>query len=291
VKIADILCRAGLHLAASTVERIAKEPPVPPPSADVQIANMPTGDDAAQSTAKRVVTADRPNHVWNVDLTTIPILSGFWTPWLPNAFPQRWPFCWWVAVVVDHFSRRAMGFYISRRRPTSQAVQAFLDRTIRDAGAAPKYLISDQGVQFDCASYRQWCQSRSIAPRYGAVGQHGSIAVVERFIRTLKEAIRQIVVSPRCRSFWEHVLHGIEWYNAFRPHMTLEGRTPDEVYHATPPANEKPRIEPRPYWPADGPCAKPNVPMDGKPGTRFQLQLAYHAKQRHLPVVALRRAA
>jgi len=23
--------------------------------------------------------------------------------------PQRWPFCWWVGVIVDHFSRRIMG--------------------------------------------------------------------------------------------------------------------------------------------------------------------------------------
>jgi putative transposase len=290
VKIADILGRAGLHLAASTVGRIVKEKPVPPPTSDEQVAKMPTGD-AANSTAKCVVTANRPNHVWHVDLTTIPILSGFWTPWSPNALPQSWPFCWWVAVVVDHFSRRAMGFYISRRRPTTQAVQAFLDRTMQNASAAPKYLISDQGVQFACFSYQEWCQSRGIAPRYGAVGQHGSIAVVERFIRTLKETIRQFVVSPRRRSFLEHVLNSLQWYNAFRPHMTLTGKTPNEVYHALPPANEEPRIEPRPHWPVGAPCAKPRVPIDGEPGGLFQLHVAYHAQQRHLPVVALRRAA
>lgn len=291
VKIADILCRAGLHLAASTVGRIVKEEPLPPPSGEVPIAKMPTGDETAQSTAKRVATADRPNHVWHVDLTTVPMLSGFWTPWSPNAVPQSWPFCWWVAVIVDHFSRRAMGFYISRRRPTTQAVQAFLDRTIRDAGATPKYVISDQGVQFACSRYQRWCQSRGIAPRYGAVGQHGSIAVVERFIRTLKETIRQFMVSPRRRSFLEQVLHSLQWYNAFRPHMTLAGKTPNEVYHASPPANEEPRIEPRPHWPSGAPCAKPRVPIDGEPGTLFQLHVAYHAQQQYLPVVALRRAA
>ena len=100
VKIADILGRAGLHLAASTVGRIVKEKPVPPPTSEVQIANTPTGDDTARSMAKRIVTADRPNHVWHVDLTTVPIVSGFWVPWSPNAFPQSWPFCWWVGVVI-----------------------------------------------------------------------------------------------------------------------------------------------------------------------------------------------
>ena len=56
-----------------------------------------------------VVTARYPNHVWHVDLTVVPTGLGFWCSWLPLALPQRWPFCWWVAVVVDHFSRRAMG--------------------------------------------------------------------------------------------------------------------------------------------------------------------------------------
>ncbi|MCH8046033.1 MAG: hypothetical protein IID44_20150 [Planctomycetes bacterium] len=80
VKIADILCRAGLHLAASTVGRIVKEKPVP----------QPTGDAAAEertsSTGKVVVMADRPNHVWHVDLTTVPIFSRFWAPALVQRF-------------------------------------------------------------------------------------------------------------------------------------------------------------------------------------------------------------
>jgi hypothetical protein len=43
----------------------------------------------------RRVTAKRPNHVWHVDLTTVPITTGFWTSWLPFALPQFSPFCWW----------------------------------------------------------------------------------------------------------------------------------------------------------------------------------------------------
>jgi len=38
-----------------------------------------------------------------VDLTAVPI-GGFWTSWLPFALPQCWPFCWWVVVVIDHYS-------------------------------------------------------------------------------------------------------------------------------------------------------------------------------------------
>ena len=50
-RIADTLCRAGLHLGATTVGRILREERIPDPG------------DAEDSTG-RVVTASRPNHVW-----------------------------------------------------------------------------------------------------------------------------------------------------------------------------------------------------------------------------------
>jgi hypothetical protein len=124
VKIAQTLCRAGLHLGVTTVGRILKEDPRPDPG------------DAAPST--RIVTAKHPNHVWYVDLTAVPTSVGFWAPWLPFALPQRWPFCWWVAVVIDHYSRRAMGFAIFRHNPTSVSIQSFLESVIFNAGAAPR---------------------------------------------------------------------------------------------------------------------------------------------------------
>jgi hypothetical protein len=67
-----------------------------------------------------------------MDLTAVPIV-GFWVPWLPLALPQVWPFCWWVAVVEDHFSRRAMGVAVFKGPPTAAQITAFLARTLRKA--------------------------------------------------------------------------------------------------------------------------------------------------------------
>ena len=100
VKIAGVLARAGLHLGSTTVGRIVKESPVQPP-----VSEKP-------EIGERHVTAERPNHVWNVDLTTVPISGGFWVPWSPLTLPQYWPFCWWMAIVLDHYSRRVMGFAV-----------------------------------------------------------------------------------------------------------------------------------------------------------------------------------
>ena len=88
-----VVCRAGSHLSSATVGRMLREPLRPEPRAEVDAIT-------------RIVAAKRPNHVWHMDLSAVPISSGIWTAWLQWALPQRWPFCWWVAIAVDHFSRR-----------------------------------------------------------------------------------------------------------------------------------------------------------------------------------------
>jgi hypothetical protein len=100
---------------------------------------LPNPGEAAQST--RVVTVNRPNHVWHVDLTAVPTSVGFWAPWLPFALPQCWPFCWWVAVVIDHDSRRMMGIETFRNNPTAVSVSHFLECAIYATSATPKIYI------------------------------------------------------------------------------------------------------------------------------------------------------
>jgi putative transposase len=278
-KIAEMLCRAGLHLGTTTVGRILKEPP------------RPTAPEAAVS-SNRVVTAKEPNHVWHIDLTTAPTGVGFWAPWVPFALPQCWPFCWWLAVIVDHYSRRAMGFSVFQKRPTSLAVRSFLGRMIARSNATPKYLVCDKDSVFWCEDFKRWCRRHRIRPRYGAVGQHGSIAVVERFIRTMKdEGTRRILVAQRRSIFGRELAYCFAWYNAYRPHVSLTGRTPNEVFFRSRPANRRPRLEPRQRWPRSSPCAGPRTLIAGQPGDRFILEVDFHGGVRHLPIVSLKRAA
>jgi len=114
-----------------------------------------------------------------------------WYSWLPFALPQSWPFCWSVAVAMDHYSRRVMGFALFRQQPTSEAVRASLGRTMAVNGAKPKYIICDKGSQFWCAGFKAWCRCRGIRPRFGAVGKHGSIAVVEGAIPNFEATPRR----------------------------------------------------------------------------------------------------
>jgi putative transposase len=279
VKIAEMLCRAGLHLGATTVGRMIKESPRPAPR-------------EARASNNRVVTAKRPNHVWHIDLTTVPTGGGFWASWLPFALPQYWPFCWWVAVIVDHYSRRAMAFALFPNRPDSLSARAFLRRAIVGANATPRHLISDKDSIFWCDAFKRWCKRMGIRPRFGAAGQHGSIAVVERLIRTMKdEGTRKILIPQRQASFRRELTSFFAWYNEHRPHTTLHGKTPNEVYFCRRPGNQRPRIEPRRRWPRSSSCAGPRTLIAGQPGDRFIIHVDFYDARRHLPVVSIRRAA
>jgi putative transposase len=284
-RIAQMLARAGLHLGVTTVGRMLKEDDTPPP------ADSGTAQEQRKARAHKPVCSKYPHHVWLVDLSVAPTSAGFWVPWMPLTLPQTWPFCWWLACVVDHYSRRVMGFALFSKQPSSIDIRRFLGRAISHAGKAPKYLISDKGGQFTAPGFTVWCRRKRIEPRYAAAGQRGATAVIERFWRSLKEEwLRRGVVPLRRESMRRHVSSYLGWYFEFRPHQGLGGRTPKEVYERRRPANKRARWEPRPKWPKASPCATPRAKPKRSPPFRLAVVVRFHEGSRHLPIVELKRA-
>jgi len=137
-----VLARAGPHIAPTKVWRMVKAPRPPKP----RLGSRAGG---------RVLTTRYPNYLWHVDLTTVPNALGFWIPWVPFARAKAWPFCWWVALAVDHFSRRVMGFALYRGGPFSEAIRRFLVGAFRGAGQQPWHIITDQDVQFTAKGFHR----------------------------------------------------------------------------------------------------------------------------------------
>jgi putative transposase len=271
-RMAQVLARIGLRLGATTIRRIVRERGQPPES-----------DPDVQAKKRRRVVAKYPGHTWHVDLTTVPTRAGFWVPWVPFTLPQRWPFCWWIAVALDQVSRVLIGFAIYSQPPTSNQIQSFLSRAIQANGVTPRYVVTDKGKQFWCRGFKRWCKRREIRPRYGAIGQPASIALVERFIRSMKQECTRCLLVPLSLGPMRREL-GLytTWYNTLRPHMSLAGKTPQEVYDGR--TEGRSRIEPRRRWP-HGSCRR------GACGEKVRLNVSYVEGRRHLPVIELRRAA
>ena len=282
-RIAQELARAGLHLAVNTVRRMLRRerPNTPRPS---QISATPP--------KSKAITARGPNDVWQVDLTLLPRVSGLWVPWFPSVLPPCWPFVWWAAVAVDHFSRRVMGWCVFARTPTSAEMRAFLGRAMHVAGAVPRHLVSDKGGQFFCAGYKAWCRGKGIRPRYAAAGSIRATAIVERFFRSLKTEMTSIIGTTLTRAALQKKLAMyFHWFEEHRPHQGLGGRTPREVFCGLAPANEAPRYEPRPGWPRRSSCARPLARPKEDPGGELELLVEFLDEEKQLPIVTLRRVA
>ena len=106
-----------------------------------------------------------------------------------------------------------------------------LESTIQKHGA-PKHIISDQASIFTGDAFAELLDNWNVKPRFGAIGKHGAISVTERVIKTLKyEWLERVPIikgfdhlTLLCKEFGS-------WYNSWRPHMSLDGVRPDDVYY------------------------------------------------------------
>jgi len=281
-KIADCLARTGLHLSASTVGQIVNEPPIDPKEAK---------DSEDDPRGYGGIIAKHPDRIWSIDLTEISTNDGFYVPWRPFAISQRWPYCWHVLTVVDHHSRFCVGTIVFEKEPKSYDVTNALDELFEKHGSKPQDIVLDRGSQFDCPHFVSWSEEHNIELRYGALHKHGSIAVTERLNKSLKdECTSRILVSTNQAEFEEEINAWREWYNGFRSHMTLKGRTPQEAYFNMRSGNSKPRIEPRPGVSHRTPCASPRMMIAGKPGAKVRVKLSFYEGRSHLPIIEVVRA-
>ena len=268
-RIAQTLARAGLELGVTTVGRMLKEREGRRPKSEDAAVDAESVGNTGEPTPVR---AKGPNDIWQLDLTVVPTARGFWTAWFPFSIVQAWPFSWWVACVVDHYSRRVLGFAVFPKEPKSIDIRRFLGGIAGKIGATPKYIVTDKGGQFDCPGFRAWCKSRGILPRYGSTASLYATTIVERFFRSLKqEWLRRIQVALRHEAMRREVATYLGWYEKHRPHQGLDGLTPKEVYEGK------------------------SSDTSGEATTDWKrpltLVVRFHEGRRQLPIVELKKAA
>ena len=95
----------------------------------------------------------------------------------------------------------------------------------------PRHFVSDQGSQFTSHLFRDTLDVLTIRQRFGAIGQYGSIAIIERFWRSLKELLAVRLWPLLSKAHLETRLElALTYYAAHRPHQGLAGATPLETY-------------------------------------------------------------
>jgi putative transposase len=158
------------------------------------------------------VKIDRPNQAWEVDITYIKIGNGFA----------------YLVCIIDVFSRKIMGWYMSPFINTELCLQAFYNAL---KSAKPEILNSDQGCQFTSELWTATLKDNGIQISMDGKGRCLDNIFIERFWRSYKYE------SVFLRSF-DSVLEAradaeryIKFYNNLRPHQALDYKTPNEVYN------------------------------------------------------------
>ena len=93
----------------------------------------------------------------------------------------------YLAVVIDAFSRKVVGWALANHLEASLALQA-LDQALAGRNPAPDSLIhhSDRGVQYACSDYVERLEARKIAISMSRPGNPYDNAKAESFMKTLK---------------------------------------------------------------------------------------------------------
>ena len=159
----------------------------------------------------------RPNQVWAMDITYIPMARGFV----------------YLAAVLDWFSRRVLSWRVSITMEAAFCVEA-LEEALAKHGK-PEIFNTDQGSQFTGEAFTGVLTRNAIAISMDGKGAWRDNVFVERLWRSVKYeevylkaygSVGEARVSIGCY---------LDFYNRRRPHSSLDGMTPDRAYFPPPP--------------------------------------------------------
>jgi len=93
-------------------------------------------------------------------------------------------------------------------------------------------ILSDQTSVFKGEAFAELIEKYEIKHRFRAINKHGSIAITERINKTLKyEWLNKVPIVKGFDHLTELCIEFEIWYKSWRPHMTLGGIRPDDVYY------------------------------------------------------------
>src|SRR5580658_4477703 len=160
----------------------------------------------------RNVPVIRPNQVWAMDLTYIPMARGFV----------------YLAAVVDWFSRRVLAWRLSITMEAEFCIEALEEALARHG--RPDIFNTDQGSQFTSTSFTDVLLQAGIAISMDGKGSWRDNVLVERLWRSVKYEEVYLKAYASVAEARSAIGGYFGFYNTRRPHSSLERRTPDQAY-------------------------------------------------------------
>ena len=160
----------------------------------------------------RNLEIEKPNQVWQTDITYIPMAKGFM----------------YLTAIIDVHSRKIMGWSLSNSM-TKKWCCDLVNNTIEKHGS-PEVLNSDQGAQYTSNLYIELLKKQEIKISMDGKGRALDNIYIERFWRSIK--YEQIYLNHPNNGIvlYQSIQKYMQFYNSERRHTELENRTPNSTF-------------------------------------------------------------
>jgi len=160
----------------------------------------------------RGLAVTRPNQVWAMDITYLPMARGFL----------------FLAAVVDWHSRRVLAWRVSITMDVGFCLEA-VEEALEVQGT-PEIFNTDQGSQFTSEAFTGLLKGSGIAISMDGRGRWRDNVFVERLWKSVKYEEVYLKAYESVSEARTALGRYFRFYNSQRPHSSLGGMTPDESY-------------------------------------------------------------
>ncbi len=160
----------------------------------------------------RKLAVTRPNQVWAMDITYVPMARGFV----------------YLAVVIDWFSRKVLAWRLSITLSADFCIEA-LEEALGHHGR-PEIFNTDQGSQFTSIEFTKVLKDAEVAISMDGKGAWRDYVFVERLWRTVKYEEVYLRAYASVSEARASIARYLGFYNGTRPHSSLGGRMPEQAY-------------------------------------------------------------
>ncbi len=159
----------------------------------------------------------RPKQVYAMDITYIPMARGFV----------------YLVAVLDWYSRKVLSWRVSITMDVYFYLEA-LEEAIARYGA-PEIVNTDQGSQFTSQAFTGLLSKHGIRISMDGKGSWRDNVFIERLWRSVKYEEVYLHAYDTVSDARAGIACYFNLYNQRRPHSSLKGKTPDQVYYSQQP--------------------------------------------------------
>lgn len=156
---------------------------------------------------------ERPNQLWAIDITYIPMAKGFL----------------YLTAIIDVYSRYVVGWAISNSLDASCSLEV-LKEAIRRYGK-PEIINSDQGSQFTCPLWIEYLEKADIKISMDGKGRAIDNIFIERLWRSVKYDCVYLKCPEDGLELYAMLQEYFDYYNTRRCHQGIDHQIPANRYY------------------------------------------------------------